>query len=338
MKLKLILCCFTLVFFSCNSKISTNPHALHGKAFGTTFSITYFGGDLAEDRVADSIYARFDRLNQSLSTYIEGSDISKINQGDSNVVVDAYFTEVFEKSKKIYRETKGVFDPTIGALVNAWGFGPNSAKQKVDSLYLDALRAKIGFNKVSLRNGKVVQEQPVYFDFNALAKGYALDLAGRYLEAHRITNYLIEIGGEIRARGKHLGKDKAWTVAIEKPNFDGTRSIDKVIHLTNQSMATSGGYRKFNIDSLTGNKYIHIIDPQTGYPSQSNLLSVSIIAALDCADVDGYATALLAMGLADAKMFLSERPDLIGVLVYSDETGNLKHFLSSNFEGLNDSF
>ena len=170
----------------------------------------------------------------------------------------------------------------------------------------------------------------MYFDFNAIAKGYALDIAGRFLESQGVQNYLIEIGGEIRTRGtKQDGT--AWKVGIEEPNFDGSRSINKSISLENEAMATSGSYRKFRLDSLTGQKFTHIVDTRTGYTIQNSILSVSVRAALDCADVDAYATSLMAMPLDKAKQFLTNRQELHAYIIYSDDQGSLQTFSTPNF-------
>ena len=270
-------------------------------------------------------------VNKSLSTYIPNSDISKINNGDTTIVVDDFFTEVFNKSDKIYKETEGIFDPTIGTLVNAWDFGPKGTEKNPDSLRVVELLKRVGFDSVHLKNGKITKKNDsAYFDFNAIAKGYAVDVAGRFLEAQKIKNYLVEIGGEIRTRG-NKPNNIPWKAGIEDPNFDGTRSIQKVIELEDESMATSGSYRKFKIDSLTGEKYVHIINPKTGYPTKSKLLSVSVISTLDCADVDAYATALMAMSLEKAKEFLKIRTNLKGYLIYANSEGNLETFATENF-------
>ncbi len=300
---------------------------LEGVAFGTTFHITYRSTQDYTKQV-DSL---FHLINKSLSTYIPNSDISKINIGDTTIIVDDYFKEVFEKSKKIYKETQGAFDPTIGVLVNAWNFGPKKTITDPDTTTIIRLLDLVGFDKVRLQNGKITKENDsIYVDFNAIAKGYAVDVAGRFLESRNVKNYLVEIGGEIRARGKSASKE-SWKTGIEEPNFDGTRSIGKVIDLNNQAMATSGSYRKFKIDAITGKKYVHIINPKTGYPTQSNLLSVSIISELDCADVDGYATALMAMTLEEATQFLAEYTYLKGYLVYVTTAGKLETFTTKNF-------
>ena len=332
MKILRVFTILTLIFVisSCKKKDKLLAIKLEGYAFGTTFHITYYDTD--EHDFTKQVDSLFHLVNKSLSTYIPTSDISKINQGDTTIVVDAYFTEVYQKSLKIYNETNGVFDPTIGILVNAWGFGPKKTTTIPDSLQIDKLLEFVGFDKVQLENGKIIKEyDSIYFDFNAIAKGYAIDIASRYLESNSITNYLVEIGGEVRVRGYNIDKNVPWQMGIENPNFDGTRSLGKVVALKDESTATSGSYRKFKIDSVTGKKYAHILNTKTGYPAQNNLLSTTIIARLDCADVDGYATAIMAMSFKEATSFLAKHPELKGFLIYSDDNGNLQTFTTSNF-------
>ena len=322
-----VLLILILSVFSCKQSDNEKFTKLEGYSFGTSFHITY-----ADDKdYTKQIDSLFHLVNKSLSTYIPNSDISKINKGDRTIAVDTYFTEVFQKATKIYIETEGVFDPTIGVLVNAWGFGPIKTKINPDAVKVTELLELVGFNKVKLEDGKIIKgKDSIYFDFNAIAKGYAVDIAGRFLESKKIENYLVEIGGEIRARGQK-NDSTFWKAGIENPNFDGTRSIQKIVELKDESMATSGSYRKFKTDSITGKKYVHIINPKTGYPTQSNLLSVSIISDLDCADVDGYATALMAMPLDKAKQFLETHRELKGFLIYSNENENLETYTTENF-------
>ena len=142
---------------------------------------------------------------------------------------------------------------------------------------------------------------------------------------------MVEIGGEIRVRGINKSKNTPWKMGIENPNFDGTRSIKKIVELKNESTATSGNYRKFKIDTVTGKKYAHILNAKTGYPAQNNLLSATVIANIDCADVDGYATTLMAMSFKEATSFLAKHPELKGFLIYSDINGDLQTFKTSNF-------
>ncbi|MCF6297109.1 MAG: FAD:protein FMN transferase [Flavobacteriaceae bacterium] len=325
---------FVISFVSCNEKKEKiNFVKLEGFALGTTFHITY--GDkfsrVFEKQVDSLIYL----VNKSLSTYIPNSDISKINNGDTSIVVDTMFQEVFEKSNKIYKETNGSFDPTIGILVNAWGFGPEKIIENLDSVQIKNLLEFVGFDKVKIEKGYVIKKyKETYFDFNALAKGYAVDVIGRFLESKHISNYMVEIGGEVRARG-FSQKKKLWVIGIERPNYNGISSLQAKIELIDESIATSGNYRKYKTDPITKEKYTHIINTKTGFPTQSNLLSVSIIAKEDCANVDGYATALMTMGLEGSQQFLQNHPNLKAFLIYSDNQGEMKTYATENFVELN---
>lgn len=326
----LFFCVIVLSFIACKKSDDSIPIKLNGQAFGTSFHITYF--DENEREFTKQMDSLFYLINKSLSTYIPTSDISKINTGDTTVVVDTFFREVFQKSKKLFKETNGVFDPTIELLVNAWGFGPQKTSDKLDSQKIKELLNLVGFDKVKMENGKLIKaNNNIYIGFNAIAKGFAVDVAGRFLESKNVRDYLIEIGGEIRARGNNKKRNAPWKMGIEDPNFDGTRSLKKIIELKDEAIATSGNYRKFKIDSITGKKYAHIINTKTGYPAQNNLLSVSVIAKLDCADVDAYATALMAMTLNGAMEFLEKHPELKGFLIYSDDDGTVRTFVTSNF-------
>lgn len=327
---KIFVLFFLLIIFGCANEENKSYSKLKGIALGTTFHITLNDSNdqISESQIDSLIYL----VNKSMSTYLPTSDISKINKGDTTVIVDKMFQEVFQKSKKIYKETKGAFDPTIGILVNAWGFGPNDGIENLDSSHVKSMLVFVGLNKVELKKNKLIKEySSTYIDFNAIAKGYAVDVIGRFLELKDIEDYLVEIGGEIRARGLNP-KKKIWKIAIEEPNFDGSRSFQTAIELNNESIATSGNYRKFKIDAVTGDKYAHTIDTKTGFPSQSNLLSVTVIAKLDCADVDAYATGLMAMGLEKSKIFLKKHKELKSFLIYSDENGDIKTFTTENLK------
>ena len=322
---KYILLLLVIGFVSCNSKKEIQTVQLEGFVFGTTYHITFLND--SPNTYQKSIDSIFHLVNKSISTYIPTSDISKINKGDSTVVLDSYFTEVMEKSKRIYKETNGYFDPTVGNLVNAYGFGPKEAKKNLDSIEVQKMMQFVGLDKVVVNKGKLQKQQPeIYLDFNSIGKGYGIDIVGRFLESKKIANYLIEIGGEIRARGKNK-KGNYWRVAIEKPNTDGTQSLHSTVMLTNESMATSGNYRKFRI-TKEGKKYVHTVNPTTGFASESNLLSASVISTSDCADVDAYATAFMAMGLEKVKAFLENNPNVYVVLLYLDNEGNMREYNS----------
>lgn len=327
---------FCLVFFSlllvgsCAGPGGSDYKKLEGSAFGTTYHITLKDPQgLIQVKQLDSL---FDKFNQSLNTYMPESKISRINAGDSTVVLDPLLGEIVNKSGRVYSETEGAFDPTIGVLVNAWGFGPGEAIPNMDQAKVDSLMQYVGFSKIRFERGRLIKPHPnSYLDFNANAKGLGVDVIGRFFESKNIKDYLIEIGGEIRARGRNE-KGNLWSVAIEEPNFDGSRSIETIVMLDNESMATSGNYRKFRIDSVTGEKFVHTIDTKTGFPSKSNLLSVTVIGNFDCADADGYATGFMAWGYGRTRVFLEKRKRMKAYLIYADKNGDIQSFVTDNLD------
>jgi thiamine biosynthesis lipoprotein len=310
----------SILVTSCKSKEKEEYSKLRGDIFGTTYSIIY------EDskNYQEEINTIFNDFNNSLSTYIPTSIVSKVNQNDSTVVVDMYFIEAFNKAKRIYKETDGFFDPTIGKLINAYGFGSGKEKKDLTQAEVDSLKNLMGFEKIVLVENKVLKPNEIEFNVNAYAKGLGVDVVGRFLESKGIKNYLVEIGGEIRARG-NSPRGTLWKVAIDDPNTDGSRSQSRTIELNNQSMATSGNYRKFKVNS-NGEKVVHTVNPKTGLAQENNLLSASVLIQGDCADVDAYATAFMAMGLEETKVFLANRPDLKVVLLYASKEGEILEF------------
>ena len=183
-----------LVFISCKNEPELVK--IKGPIFGTAYQIQYYDvGSKSYQKQFDSI---FEVLNQSMSNYIPSSNISKINRNEI-VNTDPHFDTVFKAAKKIYRETEGVFDPTIGKLVNAWNFGSENNKSAIDSIKVDSLMKSVGFNRVGVVNGVIMKRTNTFIDFNAIAKGYGVDVIADFLESKGITNYLVDIGGELRA-------------------------------------------------------------------------------------------------------------------------------------------
>lgn len=328
--MKSILLCWValFLFISCNRSIK-NTVKISGAAQGTTYNITYLAGQHSNYREAfDSI---FKKIDLSLSTYVPASIISKINRNDTAVMVDDYFTTVFNKSIEVSETTNGVFDVTVAPIINAYGFG-FTKKEKVNKILIDSLLKYIGYKKVRLEGKKLVKEIPqVMLDFNAIAQGYTVDVLASFLESKGIDNYLVEVGGELRAKGKKMN-DSSWTVGIEQPNeilTDGA-SLKAIIQIKDKSLATSGNYKKYYVED--GKKYTHIINPFTGYPAKNNLLSATVIAP-DCMTADAYATAFMVMGLEKSKQFLSEHTGLnLEVFFIYDEDGAWKTYTSKAFE------
>ncbi|MFQ3296359.1 MAG: thiamine biosynthesis lipoprotein [Polaribacter sp.] len=316
-----------LLFSACKKEPIYQDYTLKGRVFGTTYKITYLNANSSYQKSIDSLFLK---MNVSLSTYMATSDISRINKGDTTVVVDAYFVEVFKKSKKIFIETDGFFDPTVGNLVNAWGFGPKNERIDLTEEQLKKQMQFVGLDKVQLQEKRILKESSeIYLDFNSIAKGFGIDVVARFLESKKTENYLVEIGGEIRTGGFKKGH-QPWVVKLVDPIASDDSSGFKNINLSNKSMATSGNYRKFRITD-TGEKYVHTVNPKTGYAKESNLLSVSVIAALDCADVDAYATAFMAMGLEKTKLFLIKNTQLEVILLFTNAEGNLEEYTNYRY-------
>lgn len=307
--------------------------SLHGEAFGTTFTIQYYTSDeLDIEKGIDSvIYV----VNRSVNTYMFSSDISKINRGDSTVIIDPVFRDVFDISERVYKTSHGYFDPTIGVLRNAYGFG-DTEPINMDRKTVDSLMTFVGFHKVSISDrGTVVKKNPhIYFDFNAVAKGYAIDCLGRFMENEGIDNYLIELGGEILAKGKNLSRQRPWMVGIENINSElDNRSYKATVALKDLAMAASGNYRKYRVDSVTGKKYVHTINPLTGSAEQSDVTSATVIMKT-CGDADAYATALMALGMERSKQLLKDNYGIEAYLTYYDSLGNPQVFMTDGLKAL----
>lgn len=311
---------FFLCLTACNFTPSVERH--QGYALGTSYSIQYQSIDVEYDRIQQGIDSLFYVLNSSLSTYLPNSDISKINRGDSLLIVDQHFRKVFEKANTVWNTTQGYFDPTIGSWVNAYGFGPTKPLQNISKQQRDSLMRITGWSRVRLTTkGQVKKDRPlIYLDFNAIAKGYAVDVISAYLRHQGSRNHLVEIGGEIVVRGINPKTQQGWKVGIDNPLQTTERTLQSVVELQDQALATSGNYRKFRIDPQTGEKYVHSIDPRNGMPVRSKVLSASVRAP-DCMTADAYATALMVMPFGQAKQMIEDHPDLGAYWIIADDSG-----------------
>lgn len=336
MELKKLVSLFLLVlcFAACQKEEKNQIIIIQGEAQGSTYAVKYISSsELVSKKAIDSLLLAFD---ESLSTYRPDSKISKINDGDSTIVVDDFFVKTVEVSSRIYKETDGLFDPTIGVLVNAYGFGPKKQKIDLNSAKIDSLLQYVGFDKVRLNENRTISKKfpQTYFDFNAIAQGYSVDVVVDFLKSKGIENGIVEIGGEIVAFGKNTIENKNWVIGIDDPTQSPEeRTLIAKIKLENLGMATSGNYRKVKTDSLTGEKFVHIINPKTGLSQQSKVLSATVLSK-KCIDADGYATAFMVMDLQQTQDFLKDRNDLYVLLIYTDEQNTILQFKTPNFEKL----
>ncbi|MDG1028424.1 MAG: FAD:protein FMN transferase [Flavobacteriaceae bacterium] len=297
------------LIFSCSPNPS-KAKRLQGFALGTSYNIQYVA-DISEQEVQNGVDSIFYVINKSLSTYLPQSDISKINRGDSTVVVDHHFRKVFQKATEVWKATGGYFDPTVGSLVNAYGFGPKRSIDVLSIDQMDSLLQLTGWQKVQMRaNHTIKKDFPnIYIDYNALAKGYTVDVVGNFLQSLGSLDYMVEIGGEIVAKGNSPKTQKAWKIAIDDPRQGEERDFLQTLTIKNQAIASSGNFRKYRLDPNTGERFVHSINPLTGSAYKTNILSTSVKAP-DCMTADAWATALMVMPLEKGQALIENQPHL----------------------------
>lgn len=297
--------------------------SLAGFAQGTTYHITY--ESMAGENLQAAIDSLLEDFDRSLSIYQPNSLISRINKNDPTVRADQKLITVFEKSRTVHAATEGAFDITVGPIVNALGFGSGDTLL-VDSTLIDSLRRYVGMEKVQLQEDRIIKKDPgIILDLNAIAQGYAVDVIALWLEGRGIKHYMVEIGGEVRAKGTNA-RNQPWRIGIDRPEEGNTlpgADLQAIISLKNRALATSGNYRRFY--EKNGVKYVHTIDPNTGYPVISNLLSATVVAE-DCITADAYATALMVMGVEKSMAFLEDHDSLDAYLIFSDQEGLYRIF------------
>ena len=301
----------------------------NGFAFGTTYSIILQSdNELQIKQLVESIVLR---INKSMSTYVENSIISNINIGNQ-VEIDTDFENVFNASKLVWQQSNGYFDPTVGSLVNAYGFGPSEPINSLNAKVIDSLLEFTGFSKIKISNNNTIKkdDKRTYIDFNAIAKGYAVDIISKELRELGYKNFLVEIGGEVFAEGINTLKGTMWTIGIDKPLQKQSRDFISSIQIRGKGMATSGNYRKFKIDKNSGEKYVHTINPLNGLPVKSNILSATVVAESSML-ADAYATALMAMPLNEGEKLVSTLENVDAMWIIS-ENKNFKIVKSSNFK------
>lgn len=329
---RIVLFLATLYIAGCTSNSHLVRNENTGAALGTSYSIIYLSNTRNDfQKEIDSV---FRSINKSMSTYISDSDISRINKGDSTLVVDEMFHDVFILSKQINQITNGYFDPTVGPLVDAWGFGPGE-QIVLDSTKVDSLLRFVGFDKICItEKGTVRKSDPnIALDFNAVAKGYAIDRLAKLMESKGIENFLLELGGELVAKGENKIKDKPWVVGIDDPEMEVHRELKKLIYLKDRALASSGNYRKFRVDEKTGKRYVHTVDPKTGFTKNGHTLAATVLAK-SCGEADAYATAFMVMDLDQSLKLLSKERSLDGYIIYVDENGETQEFMTEGFSAL----
>ena len=321
---------FLAVLFVISCKPEAKYISNQGFVYGTIYHVTYEspkGKDLQEE-----METAMQELNKSMSTFDSTSTISKINRNQA-VKLDNYFLTVFKRAEEISKITGGAFDITVAPMVNVWGFGFKNKEQVTPEL-IDSLKNLVGYQKVKLQDGKLVKEHPnTMLDCSAIAKGFACDIVGDFLHAKGCENYMVEIGGEVVARGKN-GKGNAWSIGISSPDENqmlADQKLKAIVELKDKALATSGNYRNFYVED--GVKYAHTIDPKTGYPVQHSLLSTTVLAD-NCMTADAFATAFMVSGLEKSIEIADADPEIEVYFIYSDENGAYQTYASAGFKKL----
>lgn len=314
----LILATILILFKS--QKEASAYQSIDGLIFGTVYHITY----QSTEELKPSIDGILQKFNHSLSPFDSTSVISKVNRNEETVL-DNYFTTVFNRSLEISELTDGAFDITVSPFINVWGFGFKE-EELPDSTVIDSLMHFVGYQKIKIEDSQIKKEdERMTINASAIAKGYAVDVIADFLNQKEVDNYMIEIGGEIVAKGVNAKKEK-WRIGINKPNEDSlstTTGLQIVLELENKAVATSGNYRNYYYRD--GIRYAHTIDPRTGHPVQHEIMSATIVAT-DCMTADALATSCMVLGLDKSKELLDSLDEVDGFLIYMDKDGEVREF------------
>lgn len=308
---------------------------IHGPTMGTTYTVKIMANsftDARRDALQRGVAAELLAVNAAMSTYIPDSELSRFNKAPANVPFEASagLLEIFGLAEQISVASDGAFDITVGPLVNAYGFGPDGSEQRPDSDALAGLRARVGYRMIKRRTTALVKSRAdVYCDLSAIAKGWGVDKVALYLEAQGIERYLVEVGGELRAKGDNAS-GVPWRVGIERPSDDGGRALQLALALGDRAMATSGDYRNFY--RIDGRRVSHTIDPRSGAPVTHQLASVTVLHA-SAAVADGWATALTVLG-HEAGLALADQRKLAAFFIVRQADGTYQTASTTAFENI----
>ena len=323
-----------LILVFLNTFSGTQPNGLkgfkiEGFAQGTTFHITYYANDSTVKK--KTIENLFGNIDSSLSIYKPYSLINKFNNSVLGVEMDEHLCKVVQRSLDIYKETDGIFDISIYPVVDAWGFGIRKVTSFPNSEDIKSMLYCVGSNKIYIKGNWLLKDVPcLKIDVNGIAQGYSVDVIADFLESSGIRNYLVEIGGEIRVKGRKQPDGKIMKIGIEQPSdIDiDEPALQKIIKLGDGAITTSGNYRKY---IQIGSKRIsHQMDPKSGYPIDNELISVTV-RAKNAIIADGYDNALMGMGLEKALLFLTKHKELEAYFIFHKPDGSVADTATTGF-------
>lgn len=322
---------FFLAKFSDTSvnRTSKERFDLTGYAQGTTYNITYYAADsLLTRRQADSLFWVID---QSMSLYKSHSLINIFNASKRGIEVDSHLEKVFQQSVTIWKESDGLFDITVQPLVKAWGFGTKEVTPYPKRKKVRSLLKCVGMDNISLKGNTLSKTKPcLTIDVNGIAQGYTVDVIADFLEAAGGTDFIVEVGGELKVKGRKPD-GSLMKIGIEAPgDYDeDIYDLQKIIQVEDCAITTSGNYRKYRENN--GKRFSHTINPKTGYPIDNELISVTVIAPT-AMEADGYDNVLMAMGLQQALQFVEKKKDLAAYFIYKKPDGSIGDIASTAFQ------
>lgn len=320
--------CFSYLFGIKSTDNNLTAYHIDGKAQGTTFHITYYAkSDLGFQHEIDSI---FDEIDQSLSIYKPNTLISRFNRSASGIEMDNHLRAVVLKSIQIFKKSEGIFDITVYPLVQIWGFGTEKVLSLPDSASVDSARACVGTGMLRIEGKRLIKSNPcVKINVNAIAPGYTSDLIADFLEKKGIKTYIVEVGGEVRVKGKKPDGN-FMSIGIEAPaqnSFD-IPFLQKIIQMKSGAITTAGNYRQYREEGT--HRFSHILDARTGYPIKNNLISVTVIAK-DAMTADGYDNVLMGLGLEDSFRFLKRQKNMEAYFIYQKPDGSVADTATTGF-------
>lgn len=298
-----------------------------GETQGSYYSITYFDPSNRNfSREFDSI---FKEVDDAVSLWNENSIISRVNNNDNNVILNQIFIDNFNWAQKASEVSDGVFDATIGPLVEAWGFHNKQGLQMTEAI-VDSIKQFVDYRKIRIEDKKIIKNDPrITLDFNAVAQGYTSDLIGSFLISKGVKNFLVDVGGEILVKGNKPNKEY-WTIGIERPadNMDSERVIQTRIKLKDKAIVTSGNYRKYI--ECNGKRYSHNINPKTGYPVEHSLLSVTVLAD-NSAWADCLASICMIIGKDKSIELIDSLDGIEAYFIYVDDENKIQSCSTEGF-------
>ena len=331
----LTLCLGALLLFSCDNSKKNKIYEVEGKGGSVVYRIKYISTDSTNLKPAiDSLVKLVDH---SISAYNPESIVAKINQGYVSTKVNDHFKKAFTTAEKVWKESGGYYDPTVGILVKAWGFGKELI-QPISKLpteqEIDSLKRYVGFEKVHITDDDYVKKQnpAIQLDLTSVLRGYTADVISDFLKSKGIENFYVKVDSEGIVLGRDIVNNTPWKVEAEDPYELNNDYKQVILNLKNESISTDENYRRVWIDG-NGKRFVHIINPFTGHPMTGEMLSATVIAKT-AVESDAYSTMFMIIGLEKSKEFLAKHPELKALLVYSDHNNEVKTYKTQNIEPL----